>query len=59
MGPASEAVIELLARTHRERRRLFAVERAAGKIVCTGLFQRHIALDHVDDLDAMEQFLLE
>jgi hypothetical protein len=35
------------------------VERAAGKIVCTGLFQRHIALDHVDDLDAMEQFLLE
>jgi len=35
------------------------VERAAGLIVRAALLQRNVAFDHVDDIDAMEQFLLE
>jgi len=35
------------------------VERAARRIVRAAFLERHIALDHVDDIDAVEQFLLE
>src|SRR5581483_10705781 len=56
---AAEAVVELLGRAHRERRRLLAVERAAGGEVGAGLLERDVTLDHVDDVDAVEQFLLE
>ena len=59
MRAAAEAVVELLGRAYGERRRLLAVERAAGEMVGAALFQRHVALDHVDDVDPMEQFLLE
>jgi hypothetical protein len=35
------------------------VERAAGGIVRAAFLERHVAFDHADDIDAMEQFLLE
>jgi hypothetical protein len=35
------------------------VERAAGGIVRPAFLQGDVALDDVDDIDAMEQFLLE
>src|SRR5262249_54382042 len=56
---AAEAVIELLGRADGERGRLLGVERAAGDVIRAALFQRYIALDHVDDIDAMDKFLLE
>ena len=59
MGAAAEAVIELLGRTDRERRGFLAVEGAAGGQVGAGFLQRDIALDDVDDVDAVEQILLE
>ena len=59
MRAATEAVIELLGRTDGERRRFLGVERAAREIVRPALLQRDVAFDHVDDIDAMEQFLLE
>ena len=40
---AAEAVIELLGRADRERRRLLVVERAAGDVVRAGLLQLHVA----------------
>jgi hypothetical protein len=35
------------------------MEGTAGKVVRAALLQRNVALDHIDDIDAMEQFLLE
>jgi hypothetical protein len=32
---------------------------AAGAVVGAGLLQRHIAFDHIDDVDAGKQFLDE
>ena len=48
---AAEAVVELLRRAHRERRRLLAVERAARLVVRPGLLERDVAVDDVDDVD--------
>src|SRR5262249_18821256 len=59
MRSAAEAVIELLGLAHGEGRRLFAVERTAGDVVGARALERHVALDHVDDVDAIEQFLNE
>src|SRR5687768_1657022 len=56
---AAEAVIELLCRAHRERRRLFRMKRAAGGVIRPGAFQLHIAVDDFDDVDAVEQVLDE
>jgi hypothetical protein len=33
------------------------VKRAAGDVVGTGAFERHIALDHIDNVNAVEQVL--
>jgi hypothetical protein len=51
VGAASEAVIELLGRTHREGGRLFAVERAAGLVVGARLLEGDVSVDDVDDVD--------
>src|SRR5439155_24983759 len=59
VSTATEAVIELLGRADGKRGRLLGVERAAGRVVRSALLQRDVALDHFDDVDAMEQFLLE
>jgi hypothetical protein len=52
-------MVELLGRADREGRRLFAVKRAAGDVVCAALFQGNVAFDEIDDVDAVEQVLLE
>ena len=59
VGAAAEAMVELLGRADRKRGRLFRMERAAGRVVGAGLLQRDIALHHVDDVDAGQQFLDE
>ena len=59
MRAAAEAVIELLGRLTVNDGRFFVVERAAGDEVGAGLLERHVALDHVDDVDAIEQILNE
>ncbi len=56
---AAEAVVELLGLAHRERGCLLAVEGAAGDVVGPGLLERHVPVDHVDDVDAGEQGLDE
>src|SRR6185437_1183882 len=56
---AAEAVIELLGRTDRERRRLFAVERTARLVVGARLLERHVAVDDLDDVDARKKRLDE
>jgi hypothetical protein len=50
-------MIELLALAHGKRGRFFAVERAAGSVIRTGFFERHVTLDHVHDVEAIEQIL--
>src|SRR5690606_27285393 len=40
-----------------ERRGLFRMEGAAGAVVGAGLLERHVALDDVDDVDAIQQLL--
>ncbi len=59
MSAAAEAVIELLARTHRERGRFFAVKRATGTEIGAAFFERDMALDQIDNVDSIKQILLE
>ena len=59
VGAAAEAVIELLGRADGERRRLFVVEGTAGGVVGPRLFQRYVAVNEVDDVDPVQQFLEE
>ena len=54
---AAEAVIELLGRTDRERRRLLGMEGAAGGVVSARFFQGHVAVDDRNDVDPGQQRL--
>ena len=56
---AAEAVIELLGLADRERRRFFGMKRTAGDVIRAGALELHIALDHIDDVNAVEQVLNE
>jgi hypothetical protein len=35
------------------------VERAAGDVICASLFERHITLDHIHDIETVKQILNE
>src|SRR5258706_2318202 len=59
MRAASEAVVELLGRAHREGRRLFVVERTEPEVIHARFLQLHVARNHVDDVDAYQKILLE
>jgi hypothetical protein len=52
---ATEAVIELLGRAHREAGRLFIVKRAQTHVVGAALFQLDVTANHIDDVDTIEQ----
>ncbi|TSE18327.1 hypothetical protein Tigna_02563 [Tepidimonas ignava] len=54
---ATEAVVELLGRADRERRRFFGVERAQADEVGPAFAQRHVAADDLDDVGARQQVL--
>src|SRR5262249_37737667 len=56
---AAEAVIELLFRAHPERRRLFAVERAAGLVLAPLLLEWHARADDLGDVGASDQLIDE
>jgi hypothetical protein len=56
---AAEAVIELLGRADGERRRLLAVEGAAGLVLAPRLLERHTRIDHLHDIRAAHQFVNE
>ena len=58
-GPAAEAVIELLGRADRKAGRLFTVEGAQPHEVGAASLQFDVAADHLDDVDARDQFLQE
>ena len=59
VGPAAEAVVELLLGADGEGGRLLGVEGAAGDELAPGLLQRHVVADHVDDVDAGEELVDE
>src|SRR4030065_399511 len=52
---AAEAVIELLRRADGEGGRFFVMKGAAGAEVGTRFFQLQMAMNNVDDIDAIEQ----
>ena len=56
---AAEAVVELLGLAHRERRRFFRMKRAARDKIRARTFELNVAVDHIDDVDAMEQIFDE
>src|SRR5256885_9532106 len=56
---SAKAVIELLAGTDGEGRRLLAVERAQAHEVGAALPELHVASHDIDHVDAREQFLDE
>ena len=59
MRAATEAVIKLLGLADRKRRGFFGVKRAAGSIIRARAFQLHMAVNHIDNIDAIEQILDE
>ncbi len=59
MGTAAKAVVELLRRTHRKRRRFFTVKRTAGGVIRPTLLEWNMPLNKIDNVDAIEQILLE
>jgi len=59
MCAATEAMIELLALADRKRRRFFVMKGTAGHVIGASLFQRNVTLDHVHDVEAIEQILNE
>jgi hypothetical protein len=62
-GLASEAVVELLARIDRERRRPLLVERAQARVALTRAAQVRVRRDDLDDvggvLDALDRLVSE
>src|SRR5690606_4916758 len=56
---AAEAVIELLLRADRERWRLLVVKGTAGVILAPDLLQRHARIDHLDDVEAVDEVVDE
>ncbi|MCY1520501.1 hypothetical protein D9M68_552810 [compost metagenome] len=59
MHAATEAVIELLGRADRERRRLLAVEGAQPHEIGAGLLELNVAADNFDHIGARDEFLDE
>ena len=57
VGAAAEAVVKLLGRADGKRGRLFFVERAAGHVVGAAFFQRHVLVDHINDIGFGQQFV--
>jgi hypothetical protein len=57
MRTATKAMIKLLALANRKRGGFFVVKRATGGIIRARLFQGHIALDNIDNVEAVEQIL--
>ena len=51
LAPHTKAIVKLLVRAHRKRWGLFFVERAAGRVVATGLFQLNPVIDNVHDIN--------
>ena len=59
MRAAAEAMIKLLSLADGKRGGFFVVERATGDEIRAGLLERHVALDHIDDIEAIKQVLNE
>jgi len=59
MNAAAETMIELLGLTDRKRRRFFVMEGATGHKIRACFFQRHIPLNHIHDVETVEQILNE
>ena len=59
MGATAEAVIELFAGAHGERRRLFVVERATNLVFLAGLLEGNVRADDLDDVGSCNQVVDE
>src|SRR5512143_4018820 len=59
MRSAAEAVVGLPGRADREARRLLAVEGTQALVHAAGALELDVATDHLEDVDAREQFLNE
>jgi ArsR family metal-binding transcriptional regulator len=57
MHTATKAMIKLLGLANRKRRGFFVVKGTAGRIICTGFFERHISLDDIHDVETIKQIL--
>jgi hypothetical protein len=55
MRATTEAVVKLFARAYRERGGFLTVKRAAGNMIRAGFFERHMALDHANNIHSIEQ----
>ena len=57
MRPTTKAMIKLLSWTYSKGWRLFIMKGTASRIVCASFFQRHTFVNHVIDINAIDQFL--
>ena len=59
MSSATEAMVKLLGRADRKRRRFFLVKRTAGHIVRSALLQRNLLVDNIDNIDFGQKLVNE
>jgi hypothetical protein len=57
MRSAAKAMIKLLGRADGKARGFFIMERAAGRIIGAGFFKRHTSIHHIDNINAVQEFL--
>ena len=59
MRSATEAMVKLLGRADRKRRRLFLVKWTAGHIVRPAFLQRNLLVDNIDNIDFRQKLVNE
>lgn len=57
MRAATKTMIKLFGRAYCETGGFFIMERAAGRIIGTGLFERHTFINHINNINAVQEFL--
>ena len=57
MRPTAKTMIKLFGRAYCKTRGFLIMERAAGRIIGTGFFERHTFIHHINNINAVQEFL--
>ena len=57
MRTTAETMVKLFGRTYCKAGRFFIMERASSRVISTRLFEGYAFINHIDNLNAIEQLL--